>query len=385
MYDTGSQMLPSDIYTWPDMIKAVQVMATQGIGEAKLWIGEGDNKDYGLVNVAAFLAQCMQETIRYNACDENNWSDPGTSQKYGGEVYAATAACGQAHQSYQDYQCTAEEDATAGGRMACDVDPDMMLRAHTQAGWYGAPAKMFCAPKSVVPKAPKWNFAAPWCPPPGGYDHVDAFPDDVPLPEYFDYVNSGGSCRDYEGIKTGGWEFCNGGGCAGSPAPLFGHDNGRTDVEGCCWWGRGVIQTTGVCNFGKMNYYMGKRAKDEGRDALYPDLDFCKNPGAICEPGSPPELKWIAGFFYWLNSVQTYQDKDGWNYLTELKKWVDAGMNTGDKSFINGASGIVNRGCYNPPNCGTGELDGGAERAANFETVLKAMKYAGLMDSDVVV
>ena len=26
------------------------------------------------------------ETIRYNACDENNWSDPATSQKYGGEV-----------------------------------------------------------------------------------------------------------------------------------------------------------------------------------------------------------------------------------------------------------------------------------------------------------
>ena len=25
---------------------------------------------YGLVNVAAFLAQCMQETIQYNACDE---------------------------------------------------------------------------------------------------------------------------------------------------------------------------------------------------------------------------------------------------------------------------------------------------------------------------
>ena len=21
---------------------------------------------------------------------------------------------------------------------------------------------------------------------------------------------------------------------------------GRTDVEGCCWWGRGVIQTSGV-------------------------------------------------------------------------------------------------------------------------------------------
>ena len=41
------------------------------------------------------------------------------------------------------------------------------------------------------------------------------------------------------------------------------------------------------------------------------------------------------------------------------KKWVDNGMNTGDASFINGASGIVNRGCHNPPNCGTGELHAG--------------------------
>jgi len=80
------------------MIDAVNVMATDGIGEAKLWIGEGDNEKYGMVNIAAFLAQCMQETIRYNACDENNWSDPKTSQTYGGETYAAVAACGQAHQ-----------------------------------------------------------------------------------------------------------------------------------------------------------------------------------------------------------------------------------------------------------------------------------------------
>ena len=32
-----------------------------------------------------------------------------------------------------------------------------------------------------------------------------------------------------------------------------------------------------------------------------------------------------------------------------------------------GASGIVNRGCHNPPNCNTGELHAGTERAANFE------------------
>ena len=39
----------------------------------------------------------------------------------------------------------------------------------------------------------------------------------------------------------------------------------RTDVEGCCWCGRGVIQSTGVCNFGKLNFYISKMAKDEGR------------------------------------------------------------------------------------------------------------------------
>merc|ERR1712125_128459 len=111
-----------------------------------------------------------------------------------------------------------------------------------------------------------------------------------------------GTKNVYNNQQAGGFEFCNGEGCANAAAPAFGREE-RTDVEGCCWWGRGVIQTTGVCNFGKLNYYMGKRGKDEGRDVLYPTIDFCKNPEAICEPEAPPALKWIAGFFYWLNSV----------------------------------------------------------------------------------
>jgi len=64
---------------------------------------------------------------------------------------------------------------------------------------------------------------------------------------------------------------------------------------------------------------------------------------------------------------------------------VDAGMSTADTSFINGASGLVNRGCWNPPACGTGELDGGVERAANFAKVLGAMKIAGLLKADISV
>jgi hypothetical protein len=196
--------------------------------------------------------------------------------------------------------------------------------------------------------------------------------------EYWTYVNAGGSCKDYQGIKAGGWKFtgdgCVNGACPGSPAPLFGKE-ARTDVEGCCWWGRGVIQTTGVCNFGKLNYYMGKRAADEGRPSLFPSIDFCKEPNKICAPDGPPELKWIAGFFYWLNAVQPYES-GGWSYKTELMKWVDAGMNLADTSFIDGASGIVNRGCHNPPNCGTGELHGRDSRVANFKTILRALSFA---------
>jgi len=375
MYDTGSGWLPSDIYTWPDMIQAVRLMATSGVGSLKLWLGD-TNHVYGLVNVAAFLAQCMQETIQYNACDENNWSDKAVVQEAGGATYSAASACGQLHQSYQDYSCSPEEDALAGGKMACDVDPNMEMRAYTQAGWYGAPAKLFCAPKSKVPKAPRWDYSAPWCAPEDGWGHVPPFADDVPLDEYFDYVNGGGSCKDYQGIKTGGWKFtgegCVDGACPNPDAPLFGQPEGREDLEGCCWWGRGVIQTTGTCNFGKLNFFMGKRAADEGRSSIYPQIDFCKNPNSICDPSSPPELKWVAGMFYWLNAVQPYSS-GGWDYIAELKKWVDNGMQKGDRSFINGASGIVNRGCHNPPNCGTGELHAATERAANFDKVLEAM------------
>lgn len=260
----------------------------------------------------------------------------------------------------------------AGGHMACPVDSDMVVRAKTRAGWYGAPPQLFCAPRSKVPKAPRWKTSGPDCSNGG----ADDFPEDVDTDSYFAYVNAGGSCRDFEGIRAGGWEFtgegCTAEGCAGSPAPLFEAPEGRTDVEGCCWWGRGVIQTTGTCNYGKLNYFMGKRAADEGRNALFPEIDFCEDPGSICDDDAPPELKWIAGFFYWLNAVQPY-DAPGWNFYSELKGWVDGGMDLNDASFIDGTSGIVNRGCHNPPHCGTGNLHAGDKRRTNFKKVLVAM------------
>ena len=48
----------------------------------------------GLVNIAAFLAQSMKETIKYDACDENNWDIIDGK-------YPLSNACGQLGQSYQ--------------------------------------------------------------------------------------------------------------------------------------------------------------------------------------------------------------------------------------------------------------------------------------------
>jgi len=46
-----------------------------------------------------------------------------------------------------------------------------------------------------------------------------------------------------------------------------------------------------------------------------------------------------AGMFYWIRSLQTYDE--GWNYFDNLKAFVRGGMKDG--AFIDAVSGIVNR------------------------------------------
>ena len=48
---------------------------------------------YGLVNVAAFLAQAMKETIRYDACDENSWDRVGSRETYPIRLVIVTVLC----------------------------------------------------------------------------------------------------------------------------------------------------------------------------------------------------------------------------------------------------------------------------------------------------
>jgi hypothetical protein len=253
--------------------------------------------------------------------------------------------------------------------MACEVDPNMELIASTQASWSGAPGPMFCAPKSKVAKAPRWNPAAGWCDPKVDHPHLTG-------DKFFAAANSPDKqvCGVYEGQKGGEWASCNGGACPNNAAPKF-EQPARTDVEGCCWWGRGVIQTTGVCNFGKLNYYAGARAQKEGRDALYPNVDFCKRPDHICNSTEHPDLKWVAGLFFYVKEIQDYptDDKYHFDYISELKAFTDAG-NINDANFINKVSGIVNRGCP-ALSCPTGQVDKASARAANFKTVLQAFGF----------
>jgi hypothetical protein len=132
----------------------------------------------------------MKETIRYNACDENSWDLVNG-------VYPVSNACGQLGQSYQDYKCSAAE-----AHMQCEVDPDMKVTASTNSKWWGAPAPLFCAPKSEVPFTGYWDYTEichnPWASP----------------PQY---------CTDYKDQKAGGFN---------NDHPVA-NSAGRTDVEGC--------------------------------------------------------------------------------------------------------------------------------------------------------
>ena len=109
--------------------------------------------------------------------------------------------------------------------MECPVDPEMTITAVTNARWWGAPGPLTCGPKSKYPQTGYWDYT-------GVCDDKWANP-----PKF---------CTAYEGQK--------GGTTVNDVA--YANGAGRTDVEGCCWWGRGVIQTTGICNFGKLNYFL---------------------------------------------------------------------------------------------------------------------------------
>ena len=119
-----------------------------------------------------------------------------------------------------------------------------------------------------------------------------------------------------------------------------------------------MIQTTGRCNFGKLNKNLGTGAQD----ALYPDINFCTNPQALCD--GPSELKWIAGIYFWSAEVESYKMLGHFlgnliprTFKDEISDFVDMGCAhdpdmDGGNILFEAASGIVNRGCPFPSETG---------------------------------
>mmetsp|Transcript_31959 Transcript_31959/g.47907 ORF Transcript_31959/g.47907 Transcript_31959/m.47907 type:complete len:607 (-) Transcript_31959:86-1906(-) len=290
---------------------------------------------YGLVNVALFLATSYSDSLSNGSCDEIN------SDVVDGFLPVSNA-CGQQGMSYQGTSTNSDfregsnfyrqSDssplvcAPGDEKYACDVDLNMRARARSppvvssRSGSGDAPGPFYCGPKT-----------------------------------------------DYNGF-TGHWSF-------EDNEEIFQSAKqnrlGRTDVQGCCFWGRGSVPIKGTCAYGKLNYYLGKRAADEGRQAMFPDIDFCQNPGAICHD-KHPDLKWIVGFFRWITEIQEY-DVGDFNYMKQLRKYVDDGFK--DSDFIDSVSGIVSQGCHTPP-CIEGAQFLREEKRANFVKVLKMLGFS---------
>ena len=135
---------------------------------------------------------------------------------------------------------------------------------------------------------------------------------------------------------------------------------------------------------GKLNYYLGKKGFDEGRSsARYKEVDFCKDPSAICrghyeDNEMNAEIRWLMGMLYWINKVQSYK-QDGWNYLVNLHNFVDGGMV--DTVFMDDVSRIVTRGCHDEGSCGHPVSP--VERKERFEKVMDYFKKAQLGSSSV--
>ena len=79
--------------------------------------------------------------------------------------------------------------------------------------------------------------------------------------------------------------------------------------------------------------------------------------------------------------MQTYNAR-GASYANALQQWVDNGADVNDYTLVDFASGVVNRGCHDAPNegsggtdpCGNGELHARDKRRDNFRVIWEAME-----------
>lgn len=163
----------------------------------------------------------------------------------------------------------------------------------------------------------------------------------------------------------------------------YSNREGRTDLSGCCFWGRGVMMTRNACNFGRINHYLGVRALSMGYLNFY-DVDFCIYPEVVCSSPYSQDLRWAIGFFEWIDRVQTFDLTR--SYMEELENLIQNRLNeTETNKFID----IV--GWALPISCTAGnfqcdpnvDLKLVEERKNNFITLIDVLQLDDLLEEEI--
>jgi len=281
---------------------------------------------YGLVNVAAYLAMSMVDSIIHDACDETNIEylpnddSDGIGLDDGKDIhrFPISNACGQNGRSYQNEQCEAPEDMKYDCTTQLNVEKLANMEAHgtSRGHWAGAPGPFYCGSKEMYGTSGFWDAM------------VGREVDRTPTPNAV----------------------------------------GRTDVEGCCWWGRGSLSVKGTCILGKLNYHLGKAKADrEGAEnAMFSDIDLCLDPGQICTGLESISLRWISGMYHWMENVQKY-NKNGFNYMDELTRYVNEDLVGTD--FFAAVTRIHLLGCHED-GCSDRSITDMDDRLRSFEKVM---------------
>ena len=177
-----SQYGPSIEYVHQDMMNALNVVVYQLPIPLTFYVGdyyEVKGINYGLVNLAAFLANAMAEGIKTDSCDEWNTDDIDSKNW----KFPLSNACGQYGRMYQAEVCRDDTNSM------CPIVKSMNLTAASSPLTHG-PSLKGPPPFSCHPAGKSGSFV--------GY--YDSLTDTI--------VDS-----------------------------AFANSLGRTNVESCCWYG----------------------------------------------------------------------------------------------------------------------------------------------------
>ena len=105
--------------------------------------------------------------------------------------------------------------------------------------------------------------------------------------------------------------------------------------EGCCWWGRGAIQTTGPNNYGLLQQNVISQIPDLA------EINLCANPEAMCQN---PQIVWLGAMFYWADSVQAAKAFNASLHAFVASGFLREASSIEGADFATGAGGVVNNG-----------------------------------------